>query len=112
VRRAAIAALGLSAVAGLGLAAAATRWSMLLLDAPGPPAALVVQRDAAIGMRPFDSACRLCARQRPGSPLHSVLLPPSYCPLALAAGPWLDDERVLLRVALGGASAGRACASF
>ena len=73
--------LGLGAAA---LAAAASRITLLVMDVPERRATVVLPRSERYNMRLLESEATLCARQGPGSPLHSVYLPPSFCPLALA----------------------------
>ncbi|KQP19582.1 hypothetical protein ASF43_28760 [Pseudorhodoferax sp. Leaf267] len=74
-----VAALGAGAVA-----VGASRVTLLVLDAPERRATLLLPRSARYGMRLVESEASLCARQGPGSPLHSVYLAPEFCPLAVA----------------------------
>ncbi|MPS27067.1 MAG: hypothetical protein E2576_17350 [Alcaligenaceae bacterium] len=76
--------------------AAGSRVTVLVLDVPDRQATLLVRRSAALGMGWLESEATLCRRQAPGSPLHSVMLSPEFCPLALAAGRETRGERVLL----------------
>ncbi|OVZ65978.1 hypothetical protein CDO46_03660 [Pigmentiphaga sp. NML030171] len=84
-----LAALAAGAIAG-------SRVTLLVLDVPDRQATLLVKRSATLGMGWLESETTLCRRQQPGSPLHSVMLSPDFCPLALAAGQETRGERVLL----------------
>lgn len=80
-----------AALAAAACVAAAATWAagrvtILVLDAPDRQATLVLPRSRLYGMRSLESETSLCARQRPGSPLHSIHLPPEFCPMALATG--------------------------
>ena len=75
---------------------AARRVTLLVLDVPERQATLLVKRSPALGMRLVETEASLCRRQGPGSPLHSLMLPASFCPLALATGPVTRDANVLL----------------
>ncbi|NUZ04752.1 hypothetical protein [Piscinibacter koreensis] len=77
---------------------AARRVTLLVLDVPEKRATLLVKRSPALGMRFVESEASLCDRQKPGSPLHSIALPASFCPLALATGPVTSERNVLLRL--------------
>lgn len=85
----------LAAALAAGLAAG-SRVTLLVLDVPDRQATLLVKRSATLGMGWLESEVTLCRRQPPGSPLHSVMLTPEFCPLALAAGQETRGERVLL----------------
>ena len=82
-RTLALAALGIG-LAATALAVGASRITLLVLDVPERRATLVLPRAAGYNMRLLESEATLCARQGPGSPLHSVYLPAGFCPLALA----------------------------
>ena len=73
------------ALGATALVAGASRITLLVLDVPDRRATLVLPRSAHYNMRLLESEASLCARQRPGSPLHSVYLPAGFCPLALAS---------------------------
>jgi hypothetical protein len=75
---------------------AARRVTLLVLDVPDRQATLLVKRSPALGMRLVETEASLCGRQGPGSPLHSLTLPASFCPLALATGPVTREGNVLL----------------
>ncbi|MEF7612300.1 hypothetical protein V4F39_00165 [Aquincola sp. MAHUQ-54] len=81
------AAVALVCVAGAAaaLAAAASRITVLVLDVPERRATVVLPRSEVYRMRLLESEATLCARQGPGSPLHSVYLPADFCPLAVAS---------------------------
>ena len=74
-------ALGLAA-----LALAASRLTVLSIDQPGRQATVLLPRAASYGMGLLETDTSLCARQGPGSPLHSVHLPREFCPMAVATG--------------------------
>ncbi|OVZ61255.1 hypothetical protein CDO44_06345 [Pigmentiphaga sp. NML080357] len=88
-------ALGVLLAAG---AMAASRVTLLVLNVPDRQATLLVKRSPALGMGWLESETTLCRRQQPGSPLHSVMLPPAFCPLALATSPETRGESLLLRL--------------
>lgn len=85
-RRRPLAWLLLAAALLVALAAAASRFTVLLIDQPGRQATVLLPRTAPYGMGLVETEASLCARQGPGSPLHSVHLPPEFCPLAVATG--------------------------
>lgn len=93
-------ALGAGALLAVALLAAvqARHVTVLVVDVPEHRATLLIRRAPALGMRFIDSAGSLCRRQSPGSPLHSLSLPPSFCPLALASGPFVTGRNLLLRL--------------
>lgn len=81
------------------LATAAIRQvTVLVLDVPEHRATLLVKRSAAYEMRLLESEASICERQRPGSPLHSVYLSASFCPLAMATSTAASGSNVLLRL--------------
>lgn len=77
---------GLLACALVVLALAGSRLTLLVLDVPDRRATLLLPRSAPYGMGLLETETSLCARQGPGSPLHSLHLPPQFCPMALATG--------------------------
>ena len=97
-RRAAIVAASVLAPAAILVIAAARQVTLLVLDVPERRATLIVKRSGSLGMRLTESETSLCQRQGPGSPLHSLSLPPSFCPLALASGPVASGSNVLLKL--------------
>ena len=44
----------------------------------------------------IESETTICRRQGPGTPLHSVVLPATFCPFALAGSPLVNGKNVLL----------------
>ena len=95
-RRAAIVAASVLAAAAILVIAAARQVTLLVLDVPERRATLIVKRSGSLGMRLIESETSLCRRQGPGSPLHSLSLPPSFCPLALASGLVASGSNLLL----------------
>ncbi|MDX3906593.1 MAG: hypothetical protein QHC78_12975 [Pigmentiphaga sp.] len=89
----AAAALAVLLTAGV---AASRQLTLLVINVPDRQATLLVKRSEALDMSLLESETSLCRRQGPGSPLHSVMLPPAFCPLALAASREVQGERVLL----------------
>ena len=84
------------AAAAILVVAAARQVTFLVLDVPERRATLIVKRSGSLGMRLIESETSLCRRQGPGSPLHSLSLPPSFCPLALASGLVASGSNLLL----------------
>ena len=95
-RRAVILAASALAAAAILVVAAARQVTFLVLDVPERRATLIVKRSGSLGMRLIESETSLCRRQGPGSPLHSLSLPPSFCPLALASGLVASGSNLLL----------------
>ena len=95
-RRAAIVAASVLAAATTLAIAAARQVTFLVLDLPVRRATLIVKRSGSLGMRLIESETSLCRRQGPGSPLPSLSLPPSFCPLALASGSVASGSNLLL----------------
>ena len=101
-RRAAIVAASVLAAAAILGIAAARQVTFLVLDVPERRATLIVKRSGSLGMRLIESETSLCRRQGPGSPLHSLSLPPSFCPLALATGSVTSGSNLLLSLPFSG----------
>ena len=95
-RRAVILAASALAAAAILVIAAARQVTFLVLDVPERRATLIVKRSGSLGMRLIESETSLCRRQGPGSPLHSLSLPPAFCPLALASGLVASGSNLLL----------------
>jgi hypothetical protein len=95
-RRAAIVAAAMVATAAILGIVAARQVTLLVLDVPDHRATLLVKRSQALGMGLLESEASLCRRQSPGSPLFSLSLPVSFCPVALAKGPVASGRNVLL----------------
>jgi hypothetical protein len=92
----ALAAALLSTAAAAALAVAAREVTVLVLDVPDHRATLLVKRTPTLGMGLIESETTICSRQGPGMPLHSVILPAPFCPLALAGSPFVTGKNVLL----------------
>ena len=75
---------------------AALEVTVLVLDVPEHRATLLVKRSPSLGMGLIESETTICRRQAPGTPLHSVVLPASFCPFALAGSPLIRGNNVLL----------------
>lgn len=88
--------LGVLSIGAIVAAWAAREVTVLVLDVPEHRATLVVKRTASLGMGLIESETTICSRQRPGMPLHSVVLPASFCPFALAGSPLVSGSNVLL----------------
>ena len=95
-RSAAVVGAAALAATAIVVFAAARHVTVLVLDVPDRHATLVVKRSQALGMRLIESEASLCGRQGPGSPLFSLSLPVSFCPLALAKGPAASGRNLLL----------------
>lgn len=91
--------LALAAVLSFGTIAAALaarEVTVLVLDVPEHRATRLVKRTPSLGMGLIESETTICSRQGPGTPLHSVVLPASFCPFALAGSPLGSLNNVLL----------------
>lgn len=92
----ALAAALFSTAAAAAVAVAARDVTVLVLDVPDHRATLLVKRTPSLGMGLIESETTICRRQGPGTPLHSVILPASFCPFALAGSPLVGGKNVLL----------------
>lgn len=81
---------------------AARQLTLLVLDVPQHQATLLVKRDPALDMRLLDTETSLCRRQRAGSPLHSVMLPATFCPAALVTSSTARGDNVLVSLPFAG----------
>jgi hypothetical protein len=86
----------LPAISAIAVTLAAPKLTVLVLDVPDHRSTLLVKRVPSLKMGLIESETSICRRQGPGTPLHSVVLPASFCPYALAGSPLIGGNNVLL----------------